>query len=606
LRGAVGALDGNLDGERWQSHQKLRAEVAWHERKTGLSAALAKTALEEDPRRDAQESLVVHSKKARRLMGRIARYVGIAVIVLLLVLLSLPFLIDANQFRPLLVSQLSQALGRQVKVGDLKLSILSGGVSAADLSIADDPSFSQAPFVSAKSMKIGVDLWRYISARKLNVTEITIEGPRIALLQTSAGTWNFSRLGANLSKTPSPQAAPPGARLDLSVNLVKIAGGRLSLGQANSNSKPIALENVNIELRDFSPTSIMPFSLTASVAGGGDVKIKGKAGPINQVDTVLTPVEVSLTVTQLDLAGSQFTGPASGIAGLVSLDGSAGSNGQSLQVKGRIKAEKMKMVRTGSPAGRPVEFDFAAAYDLGTRSGTLSHGDIHIGAARATLTGTFAIRGESTVLNMNLYGPNMPVTELAAMLPALDIVLPKGSSLQGGSAGVRLAVQGPTDRLVANGALGLRNTRLAGYNMGSAMSTVAKLAGVQAGTNTDIQSFSANVRMAPEGMTADSIQLVVPALGSMTGAGTISASHALNFTMRATLQAAGGMLAMIGQSGGTAVPFFIQGTSSDPVFRPDVRGMAEENSKTLQKMGIGAAKKAGGVFGNLLDGLKGK
>ena len=81
--------------------------------------------------------------------------------------------------------------------------------------------------------------------------------------------------------------------------------------------------------------------------------------------------------------------------------------------------------------------------------------------------------------------------------------------------------------------------------MGSAMSTVAKFAGIQAGSNTDIQSFTTNIRMAPEGITADNIQFVVPALGSMTGAGTISAAHALNFTMRATVQIAGGVLSMI-------------------------------------------------------------
>jgi len=368
----------------------------------------------------------------------------------------------------------------------------------------------------------------------------------------------------------------------------------------------MALENVDIELRNFSPTSIMPFSLTARVLGGGAVNIKGKAGPINQADTVLTPIEVSLNVAQLDLAGSGLTGPASGIAGLVSLDGSAGSDSKSLQVKGRLKVEKVKVVRGGSPAGRPVEFDFIAGYDLGTRSGTLSRGDIHIGSAQANLTGTFAIRGESTVLNMNFNGPNMAVSELEAMLPAVDIELPRGSSLQGGSASVRLAVQGPTDRLVANGALGLRNTRLAGFNLGSAMSTVAKLAGIQAGQNTDIQSFTTNVRMAPEGMTADSIQLVVPSLGTLTGAGTISASHALNFTMRATVQAAGGLMAMIGQSGGATVPFFIQGTSSNPVFRPDVKGLAAANSNKLQQMGIDAAKKRSGVLGGFLDGLKRK
>jgi hypothetical protein len=320
----------------------------------------------------------------------------------------------------------------------------------------------------------------------------------------------------------------------------------------------------------------------------------------------LTPVEVTLNVSNLDLAGSHLTAPGSGIAGLVSLDGNAGSNGQSLQVKGRLKAEKIKLVRGGSPAGRPVEFDFTTAYDLGNRSGALSRGDVHIGSAQASLTGTFAIRGESAVLNMNFYGPTMPVSELEAMLPAVDIVLPKGSSLQGGSAGARLNVQGPTDRMVASGAIGLRNTRLAGFNMGSAMSTVAKFAGIQAGSNTDIQTFSTNIRMAPEGMNADNIQLIVPALGSMTGAGTISASHALNFTMRATVQIAGGVMSVIGQSGGTTVPFFIQGTSSDPVFRPDVKGMAAASSKKVEQMGIDAVKKQSGILGGFLDGLKKK
>ena len=66
-------------------------------------------------------------------------------------------------------------------------------------------------------------------------------------------------------------------------------------------------------------------------------------------------------------------------------------------------------------------------------------------------------------------------------------------------------------------------------------------------------------------------------------------------------------MSMIGQSGGATVPFFIQGTSSDPVFRPDVRGIAAENSKSLERIiGTDAAKKANGIFGGLLDGLKRK
>jgi AsmA protein len=519
---------------------------------------------------------------------------------LVLVAVCLPFLIDANQFRPLLVSELSQALGRDVKVGDLKLSLLSGGISAADLSIADDPAFSRAPFVSAKSMKVSVDLWKYLTARNLDVKGITIQQPQIALLQNPSGVWNFSKLGANQSKTTST------SQLDLSIQDLKIDNGRLSMGTTGSNAKPVVLENLNLELKDFSATSIMPFTLSAKVAGGGSVKINGKAGSINQGDAVLTPVAVALTVTQLDLAGSGLASPASGFGGLVSFDGNASSNGQSLVVQGQVKADKLKVARNGGPAGRPVEFDFTAGYDLAARSARMSRGDVHLGTAQASLTGTFAPRGETTVLNMNLNGPNMPVSELEAMLPALDIVLPRGSSLQGGSAAAKLNVQGPTDRLVTTGAVGLRDTRLAGFSLGSALSTVAQLAGVQAGPNTDIKSCTASVRIAPEGVTADNLVLDVPALGQLTGAGTISASHALNFTMRATVRSAGGVMAALGQSGAATIPFFIQGTSSNPVFRPDVKGIAAANANRLQQIMPDGAKKATGILGGFLDGLKRK
>ena len=76
-------------------------------------------------------------------MKRALKIVGIVVVVILLAVIALPFLINVNSFRPKLESELSTALGRQVKVGNLSLSILSGSVSAEDLSISDDPAFSK-------------------------------------------------------------------------------------------------------------------------------------------------------------------------------------------------------------------------------------------------------------------------------------------------------------------------------------------------------------------------------------------------------------------------------------------------------------------------------
>jgi AsmA protein len=66
--------------------------------------------------------------------------------------------------------------------------------------------------------------------------------------------------------------------------------------------KPLVLERMNLDLRDFSSTSTFPFSLSAQVRGGGTLKFDGKAGPLNPADSAMTPVKLNLTVTNLDLA----------------------------------------------------------------------------------------------------------------------------------------------------------------------------------------------------------------------------------------------------------------------------------------------------------------
>ena len=90
--------------------------------------------------------------------SRWLRIAAIVVAVFLVLLLALPLFINVNSFRPKIESAASTALGRQVTVGDLSLSILSGSVGAENIAIADDPAFSKSPFVAAKSLKVGVEL----------------------------------------------------------------------------------------------------------------------------------------------------------------------------------------------------------------------------------------------------------------------------------------------------------------------------------------------------------------------------------------------------------------------------------------------------------------
>src|SRR5580700_1257837 len=141
-------------------------------------------------------------------MNRSLKIIAIVVGVLIVLVLVAPFLIPVNQFRPTIEQKASAALGRKVEVGNLSLSLFSGALGADNLSIADDPKFSSAPFLTAKSVKVGVELMPLIFSKTLNVTDVSIDSPQVSLIRNPGGQWNYSSFGASAAKS---QAQTPSA-----------------------------------------------------------------------------------------------------------------------------------------------------------------------------------------------------------------------------------------------------------------------------------------------------------------------------------------------------------------------------------------------------------
>src|SRR5262249_49854339 len=172
--------------------------------------------------------------------------------------------------------------------------------------------------------------------------------------------------------------------------------------------------------------------------------------------------------------------------------------------------------------------------------------------------------------------PGLPGEEGEALLPALGVTLPAGSGLRGGTLSAALGITGPTDKLVVEGPVKLENSKLEGFDLGSKLSALSAFSGkATSSRDTTIQNASTNARVAPDGTRLDSINVKVPSIGDLTGAGTVSASGALNFKMVAQLSggtAEGILHTGLGSSGG--IPFMIEGTTANPKFVPDVKGMA--------------------------------
>ena len=582
-------------------------------------------------------------------MKRALKIVGILVAVLIVIVLVLPFVVNVNDYRPRIESELTNALGRNVTVGNLSLSLWSGSLAADNIAIADDPSFSKSPFIKAQKLDVGVELLPLILSKTIHITNLTLTDPQVSLLRDRSAKWNFSTLGsaspAKRSGTAPPssvgQPPPPSGNeakktspanenaaqnpndasnpksessieQNLSVGKLSIKGGQISVADTKAPAKAHVYKNVDLTVKNFSYGSQFPFTLTADLPGGGNAKLDGTAGPINSNDASMTPVQAKISVKGFDFAASGFIDPSSGMSGVANFDGTIDSNGTQAKSNGDATLERLKLSPKGAPAQRTVAMKYQTTYEMEKQTGQLQ-GDVIVGKAVAKLTGTYDLQGESPVLHSKLNADNMPVDDLETLLPALGVTLPSGSSLQGGTLSADMTINGPVDKLVITGPVKLVNTKLHGFDLGSKMSAISMLSGVKTGSDTVIQTFSSNVRVAPTGTQTENVNLVVPSLGTVTGNGTVSPSNALDYKMKASLSgtAVSGVSSLAGMGGkgvSGGIPFFIQGTASDPKFVPDVKGMLSSGiGKNLGKglgsqipggqTGQGAVDAIGGLFG---------
>jgi AsmA protein len=551
-------------------------------------------------------------------MSSTLKWIIIVVVVVLLILLILPFVIPVNSFRPTIEQKASAALGRKVQLGDLSLSILGGSVGVSDVAVSDDPKFSSGPFLTAKKVKVGVELIPLIFSKQLNVTEITVVDPQVTLLKDPRGKWNYSSLGGSSEASGAAAQNPSSTSEGRSFSVEKLAleNGQVTVGNTNSQKRSV-YSNLQLSAQNVGMNSNFPLSFSANLPGGGTIKLEGKAGPEDPKDASLTPLDAKLTVNNLNLTSTGFLDPSLGLAGLVDMTAGLQSHDGKATAKGQVTLNKAVLVQGGKPSSVPAVINFDTVYDLEPGTGQINPSNIVIGNAKANLVGTYKSAGDVFSVDVKVTGEGLPATDLEAFLPALGINVPDGSKLSAGTMNANLHVTGPTNRLVTDGTLGLFNGKLSNFDLGQKMSGVASLAGIKTGKDLDIEKFTTNVHMAPTGLKADNIDLVVPSMGTVVGAGTVNEKNDLNFNLVASVtpgaasSAGGAAGAAVGQAGkllggggtnckngGLKVPLQVHGTTSNPQFSPDIGGAAAGMLK-------GELGCAGGALGGLTNGITG-
>ncbi|MEI8176652.1 MAG: AsmA family protein [Candidatus Omnitrophota bacterium] len=113
---------------------------------------------------------------------------------------------DANRYRPQIVDAARQALGRPVSLGNIALQIsLTSGIRlhVDTLAIGEDPRFGKEYFFTAEGADVAVSVTDLLFARRVNVLEIGVHAPRLAVVRLKDGSVNLQSLGAKASAQSS-------------------------------------------------------------------------------------------------------------------------------------------------------------------------------------------------------------------------------------------------------------------------------------------------------------------------------------------------------------------------------------------------------------------
>jgi AsmA protein len=538
--------------------------------------------------------------------------------VMIAAVLAVPLFVNVNTFRPMLEAQLTTALGRQVKLGKLSLSVLSGSVVARDLSIADDPQFSSAPFLTATTLRLGVEMRPLIFQRRLLVRSLEVDAPKIHLVHAPKDIWNFSTIGQSAAaRSPSPQQSSilPG----LTVQRFSIKDGHATVESLPAQGAPLIYSQVALTVQDFSFTKQFPFTLKANLPGEGTLSVTGKAGPIDPHNAARTTFEAQVTFRHFDPVAAGLLDKSAGISVLADIDAHAASNGETINSNGTVHAQHLKLRPDAVPAPGQIDVTYSVAHTLRDNTGQLQDAAAQTGKLTAHLSGGYSLEPGTALLNMKLAGQNLPIDELQALLPAAGVNLPHGSALRGGTLTTSLSITGPLQALLISGPVELSNTRLAGFNISSQLKGLAAAALGQSGDVTNIQTLRLNLQITPNGTRADNIYASLPAIGEAVGSGTVSPAQALNFHLNLKLDTSRGiggkavdLLSMLNRTTGQTaaqaaakgVPVTITGTSANPILTADMKGLLNKNATSILGKPKGSGQQVIDVLGGLFGGSK--
>src|SRR5262245_37674316 len=167
-------------------------------------------------------------------MARLARRTlivfGCLTALIVLAAATLPFLVDVNRYRPLIVSGVREATGRTIELGAISFTLLPapGLRVSGPITLSDSAAYPGRSALTAQSLSVRLGLLSLLRGRA-SVSSFVLHKPTLTLIRDGRGRWNFDDLVARAGAGQASGAAGPGqtGRPGVIVHRARVIAGRV-------------------------------------------------------------------------------------------------------------------------------------------------------------------------------------------------------------------------------------------------------------------------------------------------------------------------------------------------------------------------------------------
>ena len=341
------------------------------------------------------------AKRVRKWLKRLVVVVGGIVLILLIAALVVLLTVDVNKFHGPLARRLSGALGRNVELGRMRLTLMPVVTLTVDgVKVSEDPDFGEGDFLTIDRFEIEPAIMPLLDGR-LEAKAVHIIGANLKIVINESGMRNLSSIGETRPKGEdgSRETDPPvaGRAAYYDIGIVRVVDGNVSIVDL-SREPPLRVKAQNIRASLAHLTPITETELNASwMMLGGTVTARGTFGPTGtplSLDT--TPADLTIKTERLNL-GPVLSKVSPIETVLLSADGTLVCEpGKAVSAEGNLQGDAVAFLLPQSQ--RPsviqtcsIEGGLSFPYDSETISATVSATlqGVEIGWAEAPQYATF-------------------------------------------------------------------------------------------------------------------------------------------------------------------------------------------------------------------------